>query len=78
MIKKQERFLALTKKFNFASDDNKEQFRQRVPICAKVIEATSRLRNVEKERLVERGYNFDNVKLDTLARDQSSTSNNAE
>ena len=59
MIKKQERFLALTKKFNFASDDNKEQFRQRVPICAKVIEATSRLRNVEKERLVERGYNFD-------------------
>ena len=56
---------------------------QKVPIiCAKkVIEATSRkLKKVEKKaRLVERGYDFDNIKLDTLACDQSSTtSNNAE
>ena len=83
MIERQDRFLALTKKFNYSSTDSDDEgdtegndndgdlvvLRQKRPICAKVIEATSRLRNEERKRLEDEGF-MNDIDLKLTARKQ--------
>ena len=42
------------------------RLRQKIPIFAKIIEATSRLRNDEKRRLIDKGFDMDKFELDDL------------
>ncbi len=51
---------------NLALDDKVIAGSTKNPICAKIIEAISRLRNDEKRRLTDKGFDMDKFDLDDL------------